>query len=63
MVHKSGHHFDLVNWWVNSSPKQVVGMGKTAFYGKKNGAESGWAKVGLLYLNIPGTRLTTIVGS
>ncbi|KAJ9092800.1 hypothetical protein QFC21_006676 [Naganishia friedmannii] len=45
MVHKSGHHFDLVNWWVNSSPKQVVGMGKTAFYGKKNGEEHGWAKV------------------
>lgn len=44
MVHKSGHHFDLVNWWVNSSPKQVVGMGKTAFYGKKNGEEHGWAK-------------------
>ncbi|KAJ9096956.1 hypothetical protein QFC20_006316 [Naganishia adeliensis] len=44
MVHKSGHHFDLVNWWVNSSLKQVVGMGKTAFYGKKNGEESGWAK-------------------
>ncbi|KAJ9119021.1 hypothetical protein QFC22_003510 [Naganishia vaughanmartiniae] len=44
MVHKSGHHFDLVNWWVNSSPKQVVGMGKTAFYGKKNGEAHGWAK-------------------
>ncbi|GHJ85659.1 hypothetical protein NliqN6_2061 [Naganishia liquefaciens] len=44
MVHKSGHHFDLVNWWVNSSPKQVVGMGKTAFYGKRNGEENGWAK-------------------
>jgi hypothetical protein len=44
MVHKSGHHFDLVNWWIDSSPVQVAAMGKTAFYGKENGEKHGWAK-------------------
>jgi hypothetical protein len=42
---KQAHEILQVNWWVNSSPKQVVGMGKTAFYGKRNGEENGWAKV------------------
>ncbi|KAG7440971.1 NAD(P)-binding protein [Guyanagaster necrorhizus] len=36
MVHKSGHHFDLVNWWIDSEPETVVGMGKTAFYARGN---------------------------
>ncbi len=50
MVHKSGHHFDLVNWWLNSRPKEVFGMGKTAFYGDKGaGVEAGWAKVSVLW--------------
>lgn len=44
MVHKSGHHFDLVNWWIGSEPETVVGMGKTAFYGKEAGTKNGWAK-------------------
>ncbi|CAE6464413.1 unnamed protein product [Rhizoctonia solani] len=44
MVHKSGHHFDLVNWWINARPVTVAGMGKLAFYGDKAGQEHGWAK-------------------
>ncbi len=44
MVHKSGHHFDLVNWWIGSEPETVAGMGKTAFYGKEAGTKNGWAK-------------------
>jgi len=44
MVHKSGHHFDLVNWWLDSSPETVVGMGRLAFYGRENGSKHGWAK-------------------
>lgn len=44
MVHKSGHHFDLVNWWLAASPVEVVGMGRTAFYGAENGKRFGWAK-------------------
>lgn len=41
MVHKSGHHFDLVNWWLAAEP---VRMGKLAFYGEENGRRHGWAR-------------------
>ncbi|KAI0340250.1 NAD(P)-binding protein [Trametopsis cervina] len=44
MVHKSGHHFDLVNWWLDSTPEVVAGMGKLGFYGDVNGKRHGWAK-------------------
>lgn len=32
LVHKSTHHFDLVNWWLDSSPRTVSAQGKRAFY-------------------------------
>lgn len=44
MVHKSGHHFDLVNWWIDAEPVEVAGFGKLAFYGKQNGEQNGYAK-------------------
>ncbi|MGE9290399.1 MAG: Gfo/Idh/MocA family protein, partial [Puniceicoccales bacterium] len=44
MVHKSTHHFDLVNWWLGSSPETVFGMGKLAFYGKENAEARGVEK-------------------
>jgi predicted dehydrogenase len=37
LVHKATHHFDLVNWWTNSVPETVFGMGNLAFYGDGNG--------------------------
>jgi predicted dehydrogenase len=40
-VHKATHHFDLVNWWVASYPKEVFAMGDLMFYGKKNAEERG----------------------
>lgn len=36
IVHKSTHHFDLVNWWIESYPKQVFAMGDVQFYGREN---------------------------
>jgi predicted dehydrogenase len=36
MVHKSSHHFDLVNWWLDSVPETVFGFGNLAFYGRAN---------------------------
>ncbi len=33
MVHKSTHHFDLVNWWLGSEPEVVFGLGSLGFYG------------------------------
>ena len=41
MVHKATHHFDLVNWWLDSTPETVFAMGELAFYGKKNAEERG----------------------
>ncbi len=38
LVHKSTHHFDLVNWWINQKPEEVFAFGKLNLYGK-NGAE------------------------
>ena len=32
LVHKSTHHFDLVNWWIDSYPVEVFAMGKKNFY-------------------------------
>jgi len=32
MVHKSTHHFDLVNWWLGSEPETVLAYGKREFY-------------------------------
>ena len=34
LVHKASHHFDLLNWWINSDPEQVSAFGSLDFYGK-----------------------------
>ena len=41
MVHKSTHHFDLVNWWIDSEPVTVFAMGDLKFYGKANAEKRG----------------------
>ncbi|MBC7874870.1 MAG: Gfo/Idh/MocA family oxidoreductase, partial [Ferruginibacter sp.] len=35
-VHKATHHFDLVNWWLNSEPVEVTAYGSLQHYGKNN---------------------------
>jgi predicted dehydrogenase len=32
MVHKATHHFDLVNWWLSSTPDTVYARGSREFY-------------------------------
>ncbi|MEN3323149.1 Gfo/Idh/MocA family oxidoreductase [Mariniflexile soesokkakense] len=32
-VHKSTHHFDLLNWWIDSDPSEVYAYGDLNFYG------------------------------
>ena len=32
LLHKSTHHFDLVNWWTSAIPVSVSAMGKKEFY-------------------------------
>ena len=41
MVHKATHHFDLVNWWIDSFPETVYAMGDLRFYGKENAEKRG----------------------
>ena len=36
-VHKSTHHFDLINWWLDADPVEVTAYGALNVYGK-NGA-------------------------
>ena len=45
LVHKSTHHFDLVNWWLDAIPAQVFAYGDLAFYGKKNALARGDGKL------------------
>ncbi|MFC1551109.1 Gfo/Idh/MocA family protein [Candidatus Latescibacterota bacterium] len=33
LVHKSTHHFDLLNWWLNAEPVEVNAHGKLRHYG------------------------------
>jgi predicted dehydrogenase len=35
-VHKATHHFDLLNWFINSDPVEVVAYGALEHYGKNN---------------------------
>ncbi len=44
MVHKATHHFDLMNWWLDSTPTQVYAQGTLAFYGKENAEKRGVKK-------------------
>ncbi len=32
-VHKATHHFDLLNWWIDSDPKEVFAYGDLEHYG------------------------------
>ncbi|HHY49170.1 MAG TPA: Gfo/Idh/MocA family oxidoreductase [Alphaproteobacteria bacterium] len=41
LVHKSTHHFDLMNWWVASTPSRVTATGKRAFYTPQTAAALG----------------------
>ena len=41
LVHKSTHHFDLVNWWLDSLPSDVMASARLAFYGRENAIRRG----------------------
>ena len=44
LVHKSTHHFDLVNFWLGTYPKKVFAFGDLMFYGKENAENRGVTK-------------------
>lgn len=41
LVHKSTHHFDLVNFWLGTRPQTVYAQGSLMFYGKENAEKRG----------------------
>ena len=41
LVHKSTHHFDLVNFWLGTEPDTVFAMGGLNFYGRTNAERRG----------------------
>lgn len=41
LIHKAAHHFDLVNWWIDSYPRHVCALGDLLFYGKENAEARG----------------------
>jgi predicted dehydrogenase len=41
LVHKATHHFDLINWWIDSYPHSVFAMGDLQFYGRENAEARG----------------------
>jgi len=41
LVHKATHHFDLVNWWIDSHPEEVFAFGALGFYGRRNAEARG----------------------
>ncbi|HUX51921.1 MAG TPA: Gfo/Idh/MocA family oxidoreductase [Spirochaetia bacterium] len=41
LVHKSTHHFDLMNWWLASDPELVFALGGLMFYGRQNAESRG----------------------
>ena len=41
LVHKSTHHFDLVNFWLQTRPQTVYAQGDLKFYGRENAERRG----------------------
>jgi len=44
LVHKSTHHFDLVNFWLGTQPTTVFALGDLMFYGRENAEKRGETK-------------------
>ena len=55
LVHKASHHFDLLNWWLDSRPEQVNASARRAFYTPQTAADLGLAH--------PGPRCATCLDS
>ncbi|KAK1750039.1 hypothetical protein QBC47DRAFT_365489 [Echria macrotheca] len=41
LIHKATHHFDLVNFWLQTRPLSVYAQGDLRFYGKENAERRG----------------------
>ena len=36
LVHKATHHYDVLNYWMDSEPEEVFAYGSLDYYGQKN---------------------------
>lgn len=45
LVHKASHHFDLANWWLDSTPVEVTAFGDLKFYGRNHSFRSTHCRV------------------
>ena len=53
LVHKATHHFDLINWWIDSRPKEVFAWGDLKFYGRGNAESRGESYAYDRYTGLP----------
>ncbi len=53
MVHKSTHHFDLLNWWLDARPEQVFAHGSRRFYTPQMAEQFGLSGRGSRCLTCP----------
>lgn len=53
LVHKSTHHFDLVNWWLDQRPEKVSAFAQLNLYGAKNSPYADVPAPGLRCANCP----------
>ncbi|MDX1523616.1 MAG: Gfo/Idh/MocA family oxidoreductase [Anaerolineae bacterium] len=53
LVHKATHHFDLVNWWIDSYPQDVFALGALQFYGAQNATARGEQYLYSRYTGVP----------
>ncbi|MDJ0789170.1 MAG: Gfo/Idh/MocA family oxidoreductase [Myxococcota bacterium] len=56
LVHKATHHFDLVNFWIQSIPEWVVALGSLSFYGKDAAERRGEARPYTRYTGVEAAR-------
>lgn len=53
LVHKATHHFDLINWWLSTTPVTVFAKGKRIFYNDKQAERYGLTQHGERCLDCP----------
>jgi len=53
LVHKSTHHFDILNWWLNDSPEEVFARGSLRYYRPETAERLGLGGRGERCLNCP----------
>lgn len=41
LLHKSTHHFDVINWWIDGIPSRVFALGDLVYYGRENAVSRG----------------------